>query len=93
MEGRRISTSVLAAPQYIMLNGKTLTRDQLSAAGIAATDITASNGIVHVINSRAHSHRIAAHTRDKRSVAGGAPGRPRSRARQELIRGLKGFAD
>jgi uncharacterized surface protein with fasciclin (FAS1) repeats len=50
-EGRRISTSVLAAPQYTMLNGKTLTRAQLSAAGIAATDISASNGIIHVINS------------------------------------------
>ena len=29
----------------------TLTRDALSAAGIAATDISASNGIVHVINA------------------------------------------
>jgi uncharacterized surface protein with fasciclin (FAS1) repeats len=49
-EGRRISTSVLAAPQYQMLGG-TLTRDQLAAAGIEATDISASNGVIHVINS------------------------------------------
>ena len=49
--GRRTSRSVLAAPSYQMLNGGTLTRDALSAAGIAATDISASNGIVHVINA------------------------------------------
>ena len=49
-DGRRNSNSVLAAPRYVMLNGATLTREQLSAAGIAATDISASNGIVHVIN-------------------------------------------
>ena len=49
--GRRTSRSVLAAPSYQMLNGATLTRDALSAAGIAATDISASNGIVHVINA------------------------------------------
>jgi uncharacterized surface protein with fasciclin (FAS1) repeats len=47
--GRRISTSVLAAPQYRMLNGDLLTRDEL-AAGIVATDISASNGVIHVIN-------------------------------------------
>ena len=50
-EGRRISRSVLAAPSYQMLNGATLTRTQLSAAGLAATDISASNGVVHVINA------------------------------------------
>ena len=49
--GRRNSNSVLAAPGYTMLNGVTLTRDQLSAAGLGATDISASNGIVHVINA------------------------------------------
>lgn len=49
--GRRISTSILAAPQYQMLNGATLSRDQLVAAGIATPDISASNGIVHVINA------------------------------------------
>lgn len=48
--GRRTSNSVLAAPGYVMLNGLKLTREQLSAAGIAATDLSASNGIVHVIN-------------------------------------------
>jgi uncharacterized surface protein with fasciclin (FAS1) repeats len=49
--GRRISTSVLAAPQYRMLNGDKLTRTQLADAGIASTDISARNGVVHVINS------------------------------------------
>ncbi len=50
-EGRRNSRSVLAAPSYEMLNGMILSRDTLAAAGIAATDISASNGIIHVINS------------------------------------------
>jgi uncharacterized surface protein with fasciclin (FAS1) repeats len=49
--GRRNSQSVLAAPSYEMLNGAPLTRTQLTAAGFAATDISASNGIVHVINA------------------------------------------
>ena len=49
--GRRNSTSVLAAPSYEMLNGRSLPRTQLQAAGIAQTDISASNGIVHVINA------------------------------------------
>jgi uncharacterized surface protein with fasciclin (FAS1) repeats len=50
-EGRRNSRSVLAAPSYQMLNAATLARTQLTAAGLAATDISASNGIVHVINA------------------------------------------
>jgi uncharacterized surface protein with fasciclin (FAS1) repeats len=50
-EGRRTSRSVLAAPSYRMLNGTTLTRTQLAAAGLAATDISASNGVVHVVNA------------------------------------------
>ena len=50
-EGRQDSRSVLAASSYRMLNGATLSRTQLTAAGIAATDIPASNGIVHVINA------------------------------------------
>lgn len=50
-EGRRTSRSVLAAPSYAMLNGESLSRTQLAAAGLAATDISASNGIVHVINA------------------------------------------
>jgi uncharacterized surface protein with fasciclin (FAS1) repeats len=50
MEGRRNSRSVLAAPGYEMLNGEHLTRAQLLNAGVAATDISASNGIIHVIN-------------------------------------------
>lgn len=50
-EGRRISQSVVSAPMYEMLNGQYLTRDQLVSAGIASTDISAKNGVVHVINS------------------------------------------
>jgi uncharacterized surface protein with fasciclin (FAS1) repeats len=34
-----------------MLNGQILTRSTLTAAGIAQTDISASNGVIHVINS------------------------------------------
>ena len=49
--GRRTSASVLAAPGYRMLNGRTLTRDALATAGIATPDVSASNGIVHVINA------------------------------------------
>jgi uncharacterized surface protein with fasciclin (FAS1) repeats len=50
-DGRRTSRSVLAARSYQMLNGDKLTRTQLSAAGLATTDVSASNGIVHVINA------------------------------------------
>ena len=49
--GRRTSTSVFHAPGYQMLNGERLSRAQLLGAGIAATDISASNGVIHVINS------------------------------------------
>jgi uncharacterized surface protein with fasciclin (FAS1) repeats len=49
--GLQNSTSVLAASSYQMLNGDELTRADLTAAGIATTDLSASNGIVHVINS------------------------------------------
>jgi uncharacterized surface protein with fasciclin (FAS1) repeats len=49
--GRRTANSVVHAPQYRMLNGDRLTRAQLFEAGIAATDISASNGVIHVINS------------------------------------------
>jgi uncharacterized surface protein with fasciclin (FAS1) repeats len=34
-----------------MLNGDKLTRSDVLSAGIAATDISASNGVIHVINS------------------------------------------
>jgi uncharacterized surface protein with fasciclin (FAS1) repeats len=51
IEGRRISTSVLAAPKYKTLNGKFLPRAELAAAGIAETDISASNGVIHIIDS------------------------------------------
>lgn len=49
--GRRNSRSVLAAPGYVMLNDDKLTRAELADAGIAETDISASNGIIHVIDS------------------------------------------
>lgn len=48
--GRRTSTSVTHAPGYRMLNGDRLARGQLLDAGIAAVDISASNGVIHVIN-------------------------------------------
>jgi uncharacterized surface protein with fasciclin (FAS1) repeats len=51
MHGRRTSTSVLSAPRYRMLDGETLTRSHLLSAGIVATDISASNGVIHVISS------------------------------------------
>jgi len=49
--GRRTSNSVVKAPGYTMLNGDRLSRSQLLDAGIAAVDISASNGVIHVINS------------------------------------------
>jgi uncharacterized surface protein with fasciclin (FAS1) repeats len=49
--GRRTSSSVLAAPGYRMLDGQTLTRGQLLASGVIQTDISASNGVIHVIGS------------------------------------------
>lgn len=49
--GRRTSSSVVAAPRYQMLNGDTLTRSDLLAAGISAVNISASNGVIHVIDS------------------------------------------
>ena len=50
-EGRRSSRSVMAASSYDMLNGKTLSRAELLAAGFVTTDIAAANGIVHVIKA------------------------------------------
>jgi uncharacterized surface protein with fasciclin (FAS1) repeats len=49
--GRRTSNSVVKAPGYQMLNGDRLSRTQLLDAGIATVDISASNGVIHVINS------------------------------------------
>jgi uncharacterized surface protein with fasciclin (FAS1) repeats len=48
--GRRVSASVLGAPSYPTLNGSRLTRGELVTAGIAAVDIPASNGVIHVIS-------------------------------------------
>jgi uncharacterized surface protein with fasciclin (FAS1) repeats len=47
--GRRIGTSVLAAPRYSMLNGDTLTRGELVDAGVNAANISASNGVIHIL--------------------------------------------
>ena len=49
--GRRTSGSVVHAPRYQMLNGESLSRTQLLAAGIVQVDISASNGVIHVIGS------------------------------------------
>lgn len=49
-EGRRNSQSVLAAPQYEMLNGSLLSQGELDL-NTDLIDISASNGIIHVINS------------------------------------------
>lgn len=51
ISGRRISRSVIAAPRYQTIGGAILTRDELLEAGIAAKDISASNGVIHVVNS------------------------------------------
>jgi uncharacterized surface protein with fasciclin (FAS1) repeats len=49
IDGRRTGTSVLAAPRYDTLLGETLTRGELGAAGVQAANISASNGVVHVL--------------------------------------------
>ena len=49
--GRRTSTSVTKAPGYTMLNGDRLSRGELLDAGILDKDISASNGVIHVIGS------------------------------------------
>ena len=47
IEGRRNSRSVLAAPTYGTLSGQQLTRGELNPG---ALDISARNGIVHIVN-------------------------------------------
>jgi uncharacterized surface protein with fasciclin (FAS1) repeats len=49
--GRRTSNSVVKAPGYQMLNGDRLSRSDLVAAGLGQLNISASNGVIHVINS------------------------------------------
>ncbi len=51
IEGRRIGTSVLAAPRYDTLLGETLTRGELGGAGVQAANISASNGVIHVLST------------------------------------------
>lgn len=50
-EGRRGALSVLASPRYQMVNGDKLSRYQLLKAGIAKVNVSASNGVIHVINN------------------------------------------
>jgi uncharacterized surface protein with fasciclin (FAS1) repeats len=52
INGRRISTSVLAAPQYRTIGGATLTRAELVEANVGANglNISASNGVIHVLD-------------------------------------------
>jgi uncharacterized surface protein with fasciclin (FAS1) repeats len=49
--GRRQAKSVLAAPGYDMLNGDRLSRAELAEAGILDTNVSARNGVIHVIGS------------------------------------------
>ena len=48
-DGRRQAKSVVKAPGYDMLNGDRLSRGELFDAGILKTNISASNGVIHVI--------------------------------------------
>lgn len=48
--GRRVSSSVLGAPTYSMLNGDRLTRGELVDAGIVPADISARNGVIHILS-------------------------------------------
>lgn len=51
INGRQTSNSVLARNSYKTLSGDILTKSEIANAGIAATNISARNGIIHVINS------------------------------------------
>ena len=48
--GRKFSESVIAAPSQKMLNGDRASRAEL-LGGIVAVDVTASNGVIHVIDT------------------------------------------
>lgn len=48
--GRRTSKSVLAAPSYNTLNGS-LSEGELVAAGVVPADISASNGVIHILTT------------------------------------------
>jgi uncharacterized surface protein with fasciclin (FAS1) repeats len=49
--GRRTSASVIAAPGYQMLNGQRLSRTELLEAGLATVNVSAANGVIHVIEA------------------------------------------
>ena len=50
INGKRKSTSLLNAKQYTTINDAKITREALNAAGLAAKDWDASNGVVHVLD-------------------------------------------
>ncbi len=50
-KGRRTSNSVLASGSYQMLNGDKLSIGELAAAGVVPADISASNGVIHVLTA------------------------------------------
>jgi uncharacterized surface protein with fasciclin (FAS1) repeats len=49
--GRRIAQSVLAAPSYNTLSGERLGRSELISAGVNPANISASNGVVHILTT------------------------------------------
>jgi uncharacterized surface protein with fasciclin (FAS1) repeats len=51
INGRQTSSSVLARNSYKTLSGSTLTKTEIANAGIVTTNISASNGVIHVIDS------------------------------------------
>jgi uncharacterized surface protein with fasciclin (FAS1) repeats len=49
--GRRTSKSVLSASSYDTLEGSTLSKGELVAGGVVPADISASNGVVHILTA------------------------------------------
>lgn len=49
--GRRTSNSVLAASSYKTLEGSRLAKAELVAAGVVPADISASNGVIHILTT------------------------------------------
>ena len=51
IDGRRTSKSVLAAPGYGTLLGERLSKSELVANGVVPANVSASNGIVHILTT------------------------------------------